>query len=669
MATRLNGAAGVELKLIDKSGRPNKAGNKYRIGLVGWTPKGPSNQVTLIQKLPELYSMFGTPTGWPVDAVFALHNAKILLDAGAEVQLVRAVEGVSSATEKLNYYAHGTSAVSGLDNTSNNLSASASEGRYKLKPVDDEASPFTAFLKYPGFDGYNMTVQSFYHSIAEESSDGLENYAHTLNAVAGTDINNKMVEYKSYVNGLGLYSEYYEVVDGSTTLAYGDYFYPTTKKFYTLNGVDITTLYGASPAGTINGPLNEFISKFFIFRVYASTTDVTPVETIYGTIGEYVSASGQQLEIDSIDSNLLIFKENSAYTGTSIFASTTALTPHPLAGGSILLFGSKKPSNVTAVGTTNRKCFADAWKLFKDVSLVDVSLLVDGGASISGFGTDKENAGQENVDMACVSEMLRVSSYRMDAPSIIDVPKRASVDALVKLCKQYPSNGDENGGSSAGYSTFWGNLQDGRQIINDTFNRKQIECARSVFKAVAAFSVYTNSYPWQTQWGPNRGAISTPSIASLNPRKYPDEVGTLSKAKINPSRISANGEFFWDDYTLMAKNSVLNRWHAVCFLANLNRRYRTLLEQYVAELNTPALRKTIFTALNDDLDFIMNHADPAGLYNYYVICDETNNTPEVIDANELNVDIGLEIARDTRVINLTTTLYRTGGIIESGIKI
>jgi phage tail sheath protein FI len=94
-----------------------------------------------------------------------------------------------------------------------------------------------------------------------------------------------------------------------------------------------------------------------------------------------------------------------------------------------------------------------------------------------------------------------------------------------------------------------------------------------------------------------------------------------------------------------------------------------MLEQYVAELNTPALRKTIWNMLNDDLNYIMNHADPPGLYNYYVICDETNNTPEVIDAGQLNVDVGLEIVRDTRVINLTTTLYRTGGIVESGIKV
>jgi len=315
------------------------------------------------------------------------------------------------------------------------------------------------------------------------------------------------------------------------------------------------------------------------------------------------------------------------------------------------------------------KALSDAWGMFGDTTNVEVSLLVDGGSSIANFGNDRENAGSEQVDMAVATALLNVSSSRMDAPCVIDLPKRSKVNDLVTYFKKYPSVGNEVDGSTASYATFWGNAQDGRQIINDVFNKKQIEAARSVFKAIVAYNVYTTSYPWQTQWGPNRGLITSPSLGTINPRTFPDEIGLLSQSRINPSKLTATGEYFWDDFTLMSKSSVLQRWHAVCFLANLNKRYRKMLEQYVAELNTSALRKTIWNMLNEDLNFIKNLADPAGLYDYYVICDETNNTPEVIDAGQLNVDIGLEIVRDTRVINLTTTLYRTGGIVESGIKV
>lgn len=758
---QLKGAAGVQISVNDLSPLPSASSTAYRIGLVGWSPKGPSNTPIKITNETDLYSYFGTPKGYKPYQVYMLHNAKILLSAGAEIVLVRTVAGIkiddgikiTEITEKLNYGVYhltttaainSTDASNSLQAISNNIATAISTKKnQQLKASADTDSPFTMYLKYPGFDGYYVSLQTFESAIV--ATDGPNGgTANTLNIAPGLSYYSaNRAAFKSYVQSIGIYNEYYEVALGAestpkfmkadaagiyyltgstysksgsgttyslsslnsvgstavypldttntsfstlqtylypndktgtysttqTYAMYGDAYNSTNGKFYTAketvdaNGDPVYALKSAFDNISITGndnfapnpDLDAFLDVFAIVRVFSAKTDSTPLETLYLTTTEYVTDSGDQLEASSISSNVLTFKMNDSFGSVSVKDKGVDLTL--LEGGSVLSFSRSSTA------------LASAWGLFDDLTNVDVSLLVDGGSSIVGFGTDRENDGLESVDMNVVSAMLTTSTNRMDAPSIIDVPKRSSVNDLITLFKKYPSIGNESNGSTASYAVYWGNAQDGRQIINDTYNKKQIEVARSVFKAVTAFNVYSNSYPWQTQWGPNRGLITSPSVGTINPRTYPDEVGLLSTNRINPSRLTSTGEYFWDDYTLMAKSSVLQRWHAVCFLANLNKRYRVILEQYVAELNTPALRKAIWTVLNDDLNFIMNHAVPQGLYNYYVICDDTNNTDTVIDSGQLNVDIGLEIVRDTRVISLTTTLYRTGGIVSSGIKV
>lgn len=808
--SQLKGAAGVAIRTVDLSGRPATDNNAYKVGLVGWTPQGPTNAVTLVKDTSDLYSLFGYPTGYTANQVAVLHNAKIMLDAGAQVQMVRAVDGsASSLNETFNYAAFKWAAPTGsapnivsgstfdstatpVGNKSNNIST---PGEFTLSAYTDPASPFTAFLKYPGFGGYQISFQSFQTFGPQTEASAIGDQIHSLNLISGDQYYSDAIgDFRNFVWGLGLYQDYqitgpvdlfttgtgtsrynvtlpvaagasgayyvqtsttaspaitgytgtaqkYTITDatwvsgtkytkttsggatvytpdaGAGTLqltitasssgtfyattsdgtavgystvqtsynltvtanaagtyyadasqvaskvnpfaitAYGDRYY-TDGKFYRYSGAVIAA--GAPTVGATiveNTKLNDFIKLFGVIRTYASATASSPIETLYITLNDYVTPYGQQLGIANTDSVILNFKKNSATTVTTWVDSNIARTT--LSGGSVLKFGTE----------TTRNAYTLGWKLFEDIEKVDVRVLVDGGSTIVNFANDPDNTDMETVDIATVTAMLTTSSVRQDAPSVLDLPKtRVPATLVKKFVRQYPAFGNEVDGSTASYATYWGNAQDGRQLITDIFNQKQIEAARSVFKAVAMFNVYNTSYPWQTSWGPNRGAIGAPSIASLNVRKYPDDIGLLSKNRINSSKLSANGEFFWDDYSLQSKSSILQRWHAVVFLADLNRRYRTILEQFVAELNTPDLRRTIYGILNEDLNFIKNVAKPAGLYNYYVICDESNNPPSVVDAEQLNVDIGLEITRDTRVILLTTTLYRTGGIVLTGIK-
>lgn len=417
-----------------------------------------------------------------------------------------------------------------------------------------------------------------------------------------------------------------------------------------------------------NTNLEELISHLYIIRIYDSKTSQSPIDTMYVTDIDYVSEFGSQLSMNEYDSDYVLFKTNTAFASASnsIFDSNKSKLPLTVQYYSN---ESKTKSNIDKSKHTgafkyvpNNYGYPEAWALFADVSNIDVRLLCDCGSSINGFGLDSENSDAEYSSQSIVQAMLNTSTKRQDCPCIFDYPKTKSAKKAIKRFTQlYPTMGAETSGSTASYEVFWGNVQDGRQIIMDNYNKKRIEAPRSIFKAVATYNVYSNSKPWQTCWGPNRGLITSPSIGTINPRVFPDEVGALSTAHLNPTKNSSDGEYFWDDWTLMSKSSSLQRWHAVNGLAWLYRRLRVALEQYVGELNTSTTRSNLYTDVDTILAYMQN-STPSGLYDYYVICDSSNNTADVIDKLQIICDIGIELVKDTRTVILNNVIYRTGGI-------
>jgi len=76
-------------------------------------------------------------------------------------------------------------------------------------------------------------------------------------------------------------------------------------------------------------------------------------------------------------------------------------------------------------------------------------------------------------------------------------------------------------------------------------------------------------------------------------------------------------------------------------------------------LNTATLRSNITNTLNAELERIKN-ANPSGLFDGIVICDDSNNPPEIIDQNRMLVDVRIQPTRAAEFITLRTTVQRTG---------
>lgn len=108
--------------------------------------------------------------------------------------------------------------------------------------------------------------------------------------------------------------------------------------------------------------------------------------------------------------------------------------------------------------------------------------------------------------------------------------------------------------------------------------------------------------------------------------------------------------------------SALSKIHIRELVIYLQNEVEYLLQSYQWELNTQTLRDTIKSKADAICDTILNNG---GLYAYKNICDETNNTPEVIDNEMIILDTEIEPARGAGKMVHQLTIHKTGGLTST----
>jgi hypothetical protein len=179
------------------------------------------------------------------------------------------------------------------------------------------------------------------------------------------------------------------------------------------------------------------------------------------------------------------------------------------------------------------------------------------------------------------------------------------------------------------------------------------------FSSVAGAAYARNDaaeFPWSAPAGYTRGLVSgnVVNIAITPNQKQRDE---LYKSNINPVLFSpSQGMAIFGQKTMSRKPSAFDRINVRrCFLA-LERPTKKAAIFYVFEPNNEFTRTRFVNTLTPIFEYAKQNG---GLYDYLIICDERNNTPEVIDNNELKCDIYLKPTRTAEFIIVTFTALRT----------
>lgn len=162
--------------------------------------------------------------------------------------------------------------------------------------------------------------------------------------------------------------------------------------------------------------------------------------------------------------------------------------------------------------------------------------------------------------------------------------------------------------------------------------------------------------PWFSPAGYNRGIIKNVVKLAYNPSQA--ERDSLYKNDVNPViTIQGAGTLLYGDKTALGKPSAFDRINVRRLFIVLEKAISLAAKYTLFEFND-AFTRTQFRNLIEP--YLRDVQGRRGIYDFKVVCDETNNTPEVIDRNEFIGDIYIKPARSINFIQLNFIAVRTG---------
>ena len=286
-----------------------------------------------------------------------------------------------------------------------------------------------------------------------------------------------------------------------------------------------------------------------------------------------------------------------------------------------------------ADGTIGNSEITTAYNFFANPDVVDVSLIISGPG---------------NATVA--ASLISTAESRKDAMVFLS-PTRASVV-------------DKAGSEATNILAFRSGLTSSSYAFLDSGYKYQYDRYNDVYRYVplngdiAGICARTDQErdPWFSPGGLNRGIVKNVIKLAYNPTKA--ERDNLYVQGINPVvTFQGEGTVLFGDKTLLNRPSVFDRINV--------RRLFIVLEKSIAR----AARSSMFE-FNDQFTraqfanlvepFLRDIQGRRGITDFRVVCDESNNTPNVIDANQFVGDIYIKPARSVNFIQLNFVAVRTG---------
>lgn len=163
---------------------------------------------------------------------------------------------------------------------------------------------------------------------------------------------------------------------------------------------------------------------------------------------------------------------------------------------------------------------------------------------------------------------------------------------------------------------------------------------------------------WIAPAGLTRGRLLTALDVEYNPTLGERDALYGSGSSINPLvNFTGEGITVWGQRTLQRRATALDRVNVRMLLIFLKKNLQQLLRSFIFEPNDDVLRTQVVNTISP---FLADVLARRGVTAYRVVCDETNNTPERIDRNELWVSVFVQPTRAAEFIVLNLVVLRTG---------
>jgi hypothetical protein len=599
-------------------------------GLAGGFNWGPVNVLTLVESEGDLIKRFGSPTNGVANDWFTAAN---FLSYGNLLWIVRAVNETSANTAELAKNATCGNSAGFLVRNDDEYTTNYDDGS-----LQTEFSVGEWIAKYAGDLGNSLKV-----SVCSGASAYQSNLTGTVTATAnsavvtGTStlftaevtvgdlvvINNEVLRVTAVTSNTSLTTAS-RIVSAATAAS-------ATRRWEYYNEVDTTPSTSVSVADV--GGSNDEMHIAIIDEDGRWTGQTGSVLEVY----QYVSKASDALRDDgSTNYYKEVVNQSSQYVrwaSHSGLVSGAGSTSHGTTFGS-----SSKPINHSLVGGNNGKAVSNAerergWSYFINKEDVEVSILM----------------GSDCTQTVATYLINNIAEVRQDCIVFLSPPRAYVVNAAgneVTNCVAY-----RNTLPSTSYAALDNNWKYQYDRYNDLY--RYVPMNGDIAGIHVRSDVQRDA--WWAAAGLNRGQVKNVIKLAWNPKQGDRDI--LYKNGINPvCTFNGDGTVLFGQKTLLAKPSAFDRINVRRLFIVLEKAISRAARYFLFEFNDPITRAQFRNMVEP---FLRDVQGRRGIYDFKVVCDETNNTGEVIDRNEFVGDIYIKPARAAEFITLNFVATRT----------
>ncbi len=618
-------------------------------GVVIVSDKGPIEEITQISSEKELVDVFGKPDGNTYEYFFTAAN---FLQYSNTLKVVRASTGnvnacvsgtaiqIKNTQHYLDNYASGQANVgswaartAGTHGNNLQVSMCTNSNAYSSTATSlvNNGSGLAVGATTVAVDTGSEFVVGDLIEFGDASSNFNASPSGEYYEITGISSNDLTIKRQTAGGGTGLK---HAVVDNAKIKRYWKYFdqvdaAPGTTTDVSNNGGSNDELHIVviDEDGGISGTAGT------ILEVFEGLSQASDAKTDSGATNYYVDVIYNQsdyiywMDHESTLANAGSAKVSQAFD--NVGGTATALYTASLASGT----DDNAPTNGE---------LATAYDLFKDGETVDVNLLLTGPS----------HTGSDATGVTKATAVIDVAEYRKDVVAFIS-PASADVNSITDAIAQTEN---VKGFADALSSTSYAVLDSGYKYQYDKYN--DVYRFVPLNGDVAGLCARTDNIAdaWFSPAGLNRGQIRGSVKLAYNPNK--SQRDTLYRSRVNPvATFPGQGTVLFGDKTLLSKPSAFDRINVRRLFITLEKAISTASKFQLFEFNDEFTRAQFRNSVEP---FLRDVQGRRGLTDFLVVCDDTNNTGEVIDRNEFRADIFIKPNRSINFITLNFVATRSG---------
>ena len=629
-------------------------------GIVMTAEKGPIDEITTISSEQELVDIFGKPNANNFEEFFCAAN---FLGYGNNLKVVRPITGLVNAvstgtavlikntTQYLNdYYSEtgagqvtniGTWAAREAGTLGNSLKVSLCSNSTAFGPhsqsgtLTNDASAAIGDTTITMDDGSLFQVGDileFGDATSVPSADGSPSgfyYKVTaINTHVLTIARFNTATGKTETGGLR-----HALVDNCKVLRHWEYYFqfsgpPTTTDDVAAAGGSNDEMHIAviDEDGSITGTAGEILETF------EGVSQAHDAKSSTGASNYYADVIYRESKFIYWIDHISTLSDGLGKTGQT-FDNTV--------GDAFVISNTSLSGGTDDYAATNAE-IATAYEKFNDVENVDLSLLICGPSQTGADATGDTKA----------TAVMDIATARKDCVAFIS-PARADVVGVANAITQTQNVvGFADGLPSSSYAVIDSGYKQMYDRYNDVFRFVPLN------GDIAGLCARTDSIadPFFSPAGYNRGQIRGAVKLAFNPNQTQRD--ELYKARVNPVvTFPGQGTVLFGDKTAQAKPSAFDRINVRRLFITLEKAIATAAKFQLFEFNDEFTRAQFRNLVEP---FLRDVQGRRGITDFSVVCDDTNNTGEVIDRNEFRADIFIKPARSINFIQLNFIATRTG---------